>query len=629
MKLKKLATALFSTLFTLSSVTVVSAQETVGDASENDGKGIVILHTNDAHCGIDADEDTFGYADLAAYRAKLESEGYKTLLVDAGDYTQGDVIGTVSSGEYLIDIMNELDYDVAVPGNHEYDYGMDRFFELAELSEFEVISSNFVSLPSKEPVLSESVIREVDGVKIAFVGITTPATITSSTPKYFQNDKGEYIYGFCPGDNGQELYDTVQKTVDKVKSEGADYVIALGHLGIGEGNAWTSDLVIANTTGIDMFIDGHSHSVIEGEKYSDKNNESVLLSSTGTKLSNFGAVTIDDNGISAELISKDEYVYTENSNPSETASYNRVADMIAEVKKEYDESVNKVVGKTEVDLIAVDPENPGVRLVRMQETNLGDYCADAYRAITGADIGITNGGGVRANINKGDITYGMFITVHPYCNEICMTEATGQDILNALEFGAMEHPDASGGFLQVSGLTYEIHSYLPSTVKINENEEFISVDGEYRVKNVMVNDVPLDLNKTYTLATNNYIIKNGGDGYNMFLDNKLLLDSISLDNAALITYLNDDLGGVIGQEYAESQGRIKIYTQKPAEENEVTTTTATTTTETTTKTTTTTKAATTTKVQSSPATGDTGLTGIVVCVMAVTGIAMVCSRKRK
>ncbi len=647
MKLKKLAVSLFSTMFMLSSINVVMTQEIIAadDAMESESKGIVILHTNDVHCGIDADEDTFGYAELAAYREKLESEGYTTLLVDAGDYSQGDVIGTVSSGGYLIDIMNELDYDVAVPGNHEYDYGMDRFYELAELSEFDVISSNFILLSTGKPVLSESVIKEVDGVKIAFIGITTPATVTSSTPKYFQNDKGEYIYGFCSGGNGQELYDKVQETVDKVKNDGADYVIALGHLGIGEGNEWTSDLVIANTTGIDVFIDGHSHSVIEGENYPDKNKNNVLLSSTGTKLSNFGAVTISNNSISAELISKSEYVYTEKSDSSETAAYNKVSDMIDKIQNEYDEAVNKVVGNSKVNLIANDPED-GSRLVRMQETNLGNYCADAYRTVTGADIGIVNGGGIRANINKGDITYGMFISVHPYCNEICMTEATGQDILNALEFGAMEYPDASGGFLQVSGLTYEIHSYLPSTVKIDENEEFISVEGEYRVKNVVVNGTPLDLNKTYTLATNNYIIKNGGDGYNMFKDNTLLLDSISLDNAALITYLNDYLDGEIGEEYAETQGRITIYTQNPSDKNEVTTTsvvttteavnseitgatttTAATTTGTTTKPATTTKKVTTVK-NAAPTTGDKSLSGIA-CVMFVTGIAVVCLNKKK
>ena len=256
------------------------------------------------------------------------------------------------------------------------------------------------------------------------------------------------------------------------------------------------------------------------------------------------------------------------------------------------------MGKTTVELIAVEPENPDVRLVRTQETNLGDYCADAYRAITGADAAISNGGGIRANINEGDITYGMFISVHPYCNEICLTEATGQDILDALEMGAREYPDASGGFLQVSGITYEIHSYLPSSVKIDENEAFIGVEGEYRVKNVTVNGEPLDLNKIYTLATNNYIIKNGGDGYNMFLDNELILDSISLDNAALITYMNDFLGGVIGEEYAEPQGRITIYTSPVSDGG-----------------------------AEIPSTGNTSIS-VVISIMTTAGAAMLISRRK-
>lgn len=588
---KKIAAFMLSALLAFSQGIVVSAEE--------ESKGIVILHTNDVHCGIKADDETFGYAELAAYKAKLESEGYKTVLVDAGDYSQGDVIGTVSSGEYLINIMNELDYDIAVPGNHEYDYGMDRFNELVKLSEFEVISSNFVKLDTKKPVLAQSVVKEIDGVKIGFVGVTTPATVTSSTPKYFQNDKGEYIYGFCSGDNGKELYSAVQAAVDELEAKKVDYVIAIGHLGIGEGNAWTSDLVIANTTGIDMFIDGHSHSIIEGETYKNKNNEPVILSSTGTKLSRIGAVTVDSKGLSAELITKEEYVYNANSS-AENAAYKKTSDFIAGIEAEYEKSVNEIVGKSEVDLIATQPDNPSVRLVRMQETNLGDFCADAYRAITGADVAISNGGGIRANIAKGELTYGMFISVHPYCNEICMTEATGQDILDALELGVCEYPDASGGFLQVSGLTYEIHDCIPSSVKLDENESFVKVDGEYRVKNVKVNGKPLELDKIYTLATNNYIIKNGGDGYNMFTDNKLLLDSISLDNAALITYVKENLGGVIGKEYEQPQGRITICSDNHSDDDS----------------------------ERSPATGRTGAV-VVIGVMAVCGTAMFLSRKRK
>ena len=277
----------------------------------------------------------------------------------------------------------------------------------------------------------------------------------------------------------------------------------------------------------------------------------------------------------------------------------KASDIIAGIEAEYEESVNQVVGKSMVELIATDPDNPDVRLVRTQETNLGDYCADAYRTITGADVGISNGGGIRANISEGDITYGMFISVHPYCNEICMTEATGQDILDALELGVSNYPDASGGFLQVSGLTYEIHSYVPSSVKVDENEAFIGVDGEYRVKNVMINGAPLDLNKTYTLATNNYIIKNGGDGYNMFMDNELILDSISLDNAALITYMNDYLGGVIGEEYAEPQGRIAIVTAPSSDDTE-----------------------------GVPSTGNADIS-VVFCIAAISAAAMLVSRRRK
>ena len=513
------------------------AEETAYLGLDND---IVILYTNDVHCGVD---DNLGYAGLATVKNALEAQGKHVVLVDNGDAVQGDTIGTLSNGEYIIDIMNEIGYDVATPGNHEFDYGMDQFFALTEQANFPYVSANFVDNDGNT-VLDPYVIKDVAGVKIAFVGISTPKTITTSTPKYFQDDNGNYIYAFQQDETGEKLYAAVQSAVDAARAEGAQFVIALAHLGIEEDcSPWTSSEVIVNTTGIDAVLDGHSHSLIECEKVKNKDGAEVLLSSTETKLAYIGCLTIKDDGsMSTTLISD-----------------NGMKDFIGGIQEEFEELVNTVVASTDVDLIIKDPAS-GERIVRVSETNLGDLCADAYRAMSGADVAIVNGGGVRADIPAGDITYGQIIAVHPFGNEMCVVECTGQEILDALELGCSKLPAESGGFLHVSGMTYTIDLNVESTVKLDENGMFVSVEGERRVKDVTVGGEPLDPEKTYTLASHNYKLKNCGDGYSMFADNVFLQDSVMIDNQVLINYIVDVLGGTVGEEYADpyGQGRITI-----------------------------------------------------------------------
>ncbi len=541
-----------------------------GVFAEDKDKGIVILHTNDVHCGVNADDDTFGYAELSAYCAKLESEGYKTLLVDAGDAVQGDVIGTLSDGEYPLQIMNELGYDLAVPGNHEFDFGMESFFELKNSAKFPYLSANFVDLTSGDTVLDSYKIIEANGVKIGFVGISTPETITKSNPAFFKNENGEYIYGFCAGDNGKELYGAVQTAVDEASAEGADYIVAVGHLGIDEQSSpWMSKEVISNVSGIDVFIDGHSHSVIDGETVTDKDGEKVLLTSTGTKLANIGTVTISDNKISSKLISKGDYTVSDDETSAENAAFTEMDGFIKSIEAKCSELANTVVAKTDVTLTINKPDSDE-RIIRNAETNLGDLCADAYRTLLDADIGFINGGGIRADIAKGDITYADIIAVHPFGNSVCLVEATGQQILDALELGAANAPEESGGFLQVSGLTYEIHTEIPSSVVLTENREFVKVDGEYRVKNVLVGGEPLDTEKIYTLASHNYMLKSGGDGFTMFVGCKILKDEVLIDNEVLINYITENLGGNVGSEYENpyGEGRIKIVTGNETSDTE-------------------------------------------------------------
>lgn len=522
-------------------------------------KDIVILYTNDVHCGIDT---YFGYAGLASYRDKLEADGDLVTLVDVGDAIQGEAIGTLTTGSSIIELMNQVGYDIAIPGNHEFDYGMARFMELTKMAKFPYTSCNFKM--GSDPVFEPYVIIEYMGTaKVAFVGITTPKTITSSTPAFFQDGNGNFIYSFAPGENGKELYDTVQATVDAARAEGADYVVALSHLGIeAECAPYMSTDVIVNTTGIDVVLDGHSHSVIDSEKVKNKDGEDVLLSSTGTKLENIGVLRISkDSGLSTSLVK----IGGTGTLTTIASNWNtEIAGAVSALKSEFEGLLNEVVAKTDVDLTINDPET-GERIIRVAETNLGDLCADAYLAMSGADVAFVNGGGIRVSIPAGDITYGDIIKVHPFGNALCMVECTGQEILDALEMGVRVVPGENGGFLHVSGLTYEIHTYIESSVKCSEEGLFESVDGEYRVKNVMVGGEPLDLDKTYTMASHNYLIKDAGDGFTMFQDNELLLDCILLDNQVLINYITDTLGGVVGDQYKESygEGRIVAVPEKP------------------------------------------------------------------
>lgn len=505
-------------------------------------KDIVVLYTNDVHCAID---QGFGYAGLATYRDLLVDQGNHVTLVDCGDALQGEPVGTLSKGESIIQLMNTLGYDVATIGNHEFDYGMDRFLELADSAAFPYVACNLKDLRTGESVFDAYQMLEYDGVKVAYVGIATPKTFTSSTPVYFQDEEGNFVYSFYQGGEGQELYGAVQSAVDEARAEGAQYVIALAHLGIEEEcSPWMSTEVIANTTGIDVVLDGHSHSVLPQERVKNKAGEDVLLSQTGTKLSHIGVLRISQAGaLETSLLAWNK----------------ETSDAVGDIQAQLSETLNQVVARSDVDLVINQPgTDPAVRLIRNAETNLGDLCADAYRAISGADISLLNGGSIRVDIKAGDITNNDILKVHPYGNGLCMVEATGQQVLDALEMGAREVPGENGGFLQVSGLTYEIHTGIPSSVEMTEEGLFAGVNGEYRVKNVLVDGAPLQLEATYTVASHNYLIKNAGDGMNMFQDSPLLLDNIMLDNQVLITYIVENLGGVVSAGYEDIYGQGRI-----------------------------------------------------------------------
>lgn len=518
---------------------------------------VMILFTSDVHCGI---ESNFGYAGLAMVRDAYKNAGYHVLLVDNGDSIQGEPVGTMTTGEANIKLMNAVGYDIATMGNHEFDYGMDRFFELSKMANFPYISCNFNK--GGELQFAPYVIKEFDGVKIAFVGITTPKTLTSSTPKYFQDENGNFIYGFFEDETGEGLYNAVQKAVDDARAEGASIVIAMAHLGNeAECSPYTYKDVIANTTGINALLDGHSHDTDHVEMR-NKARETVLRQGCGTKLEGVGYLKIAaKNGAM-----KAGVMMWNNDDFNATQLYQLDTDVtkaVAEATETLNAKLAEVVAKTDVELtindpVAVTEDGKAVRIIRNAETNLGDLCADAYRYVSGADIAFVNGGGIRVSIKEGDITLNDILKVHPFGNALCVCEATGQQILDALEFGAKDVPGEFGGFLQVSGLTYEIHTSVPSSVKLDEKGLFAGVEGEYRVKNVMVGGEPLDLEKIYTLASHNYMLQGQGDGYTIFEDNVYTQESVMLDNQVLITYITEGLNGVVGAEYANPYGQGRI-----------------------------------------------------------------------
>ena len=517
---------------------------------------VVVLFTSDVHCGV---EQGFGYVGVAAIRDAMEAAGNHVLLVDNGDSIQGEPIGTMTTGGANVELMNAVGYDIAIPGNHEFDYGMDRFLELAQAAKFPYISANFNKLG--ELVFAPYVIREFDGVKIAFVGVTTPKTLTSSTPKYFQNEAGEFVYGFMQDETGEKLYAAVQSAVDSARAEGAAYVVAMTHLGNEtDCRPWTYADVIANTTGIDALLDGHSHDMDQAEVL-NKEGQKVLRAACGTKLQGVGYLRIGADGtLASGLYTWDNEI----SAPELFGIENDVAAAVEAATQTLNEKLNEVVAASEVDLTIYDPAT-NVRIIRCAETNLGDLCADAYLDQAGADIAFVNGGGIRVSIDAGDITLNDILMVHPFGNALCVVEATGKQILDALEMGVSAIPEESGSFQHVAGMTLEIHTYIPSSVTTDENGMFTGVTGEYRVKNVMIGSEPLDLEKTYVLASHNYLLKNSGNGMNMFNGCKLLQDEVMLDNQVLINYITGTLGGVVGEAYANpyGQGRIVAVEEKP------------------------------------------------------------------
>ena len=506
-----------------------------------DKADVTILYTNDVHTYIDNKSPKPTYAAIAALKKSIEDTGRDVLLVDAGDHIQGTAYGSMDDGATIIELMNEAGYDLATPGNHEFDYGMARAKAVIREADFPYVSCNWVDLRTGFNVLPSVKFFFVGGRKIAFVGVTTPETFTKSTPAYFMNDaQTKYIYDILGGEDGQKLYDAVQKAIDKAEFWGADTIIGLGHLGVDPSSSpWTSEEVIAHTHGFTAFIDGHSHTVMANKQVTDASGKAVTLTQTGSYFKNIGKMTVGADGtITTELI--DTYEGLDAAVAATASNWiSAVDDMLGE---------EIAVGDTK---FYINDPATGKRRIRSGETNLGDFVADGIYTYFNeieelhCDIAIMNGGGIRTDVEAGPWSFKTCKTVSPFGNVACLMSVTGQQIQDALEFGARfagAEGKENGGFLQVAGARYTIHPMIPNTVQTNDKNVWTGSAATPRVSNVEIYDKttgtyqPLDPNATYALAGMNYTLRNLGDGFAMFDGATLIKDYVSEDYLVMSSY---------------------------------------------------------------------------------------------
>ena len=527
-------------------VTAAAASMAIGAPAASacwfgDKSDVTILYTNDVHTYIDKQSPKLTYAAIADLKQSYQNAGKDVLLVDAGDHVQGTAYGSMDEGASIIKLMNAAGYDVATPGNHEFDYGMDRAKAIMKEADFPYLSCNWVDLRTTLRVLPSVKVFVRGGRRIAFVGVTTPETFTKSTPAYFM-DKAQrkYIYDIQGGEDGKKLYDAVQKAIDKAKLL-ADVVIGLGHLGVDPSSSpWTSEEVIAHTSGFDAFIDGHSHTVMENKQVQDASGKAVTLTQTGSYFANVGEMTIAADGtITTKLI------------PTHEGMDATIAAMQTDWVNTVDDMLGEKIAVGDSDFYVSDPAT-GKRRIRSAETNLGDFVADGIYTYFNeveklhCDVAIMNGGGIRADVPAGDWTFKTCKQISPFGNVACLMSVTGKQIQDALEFAARfagEGGKENGGFLQVAGATYEIHTDIPNTVQTDEKNVWIgSATGTPRVQNVKIYNKasgtyePLDESKTYALAGMNYTLRNLGDGFAMFDGAELIKDYVSEDYLVMSTY---------------------------------------------------------------------------------------------
>ena len=514
-------------------------------ATRKAASDIVILYDNDVHCYID------GYAKMAAMKKDMQNRFDYVAVVSSGDFSQGGPIGAHSKGESVIEVMNEVGYDAVTLGNHEFDYGFAQLYKNLGDLKSEVIDCNLIDLRNGKPLFKAFTIKDFGGTKIAFVGISTPNSITSSTPIFFQDDEGNFIYGFCT----DSIFLKIQQTVDQAREQGADYVVALSHIGIEEDfSGLTSRTIASSTSGIDVILDGHSHSVILCERILNKAGKQVVLTQTGCYMDNIGRLVITPSGeITTELIPTKEYNRMEP----------RTAAVVDSLTTDYTKFSNRLIATSTFPLKAM--ESATDRPPRYQEMPIGDLCTDAFREMCDADLAIQNGGTIRAGLLNDEIIFNDIFSMVPFGNQIMVAEIPGSVLLDVLEASVYLTPEAFGGFLQVSGIKFEADLSIPSKVEISEDNMFVGIgQGERRVRNVRVLDretgeyKAIEPDRLYKVAGSDYILSNCGNGYTMLQEYGRKGKIIMKDVEAIERYMTGHLHGIIPECYKESQGRIVL-----------------------------------------------------------------------
>lgn len=507
-----------------------------------DDSPIVILYENDVHCAVD------GYPVFAALKNEMKASGAWVTTVSNGDFAQGGSLGASSHGRDIINIMNEVGYDFVTLGNHEFDYGMERQFELMEELSAECLCCNFKDLKTGKSLYKPYEIVKYGKVSIAFVGVSTPYTINSSNPAYFKDENGNPTYSF----SNEDFFEVVQSQVDAARKEGADYVVVLSHVGdeYQGKNGINSLTMISNTHGIDVVLDGHSHSVIPKTRLQNDKGDFVLLTSTGTKFQNMGVLTLDKKGFNSRLIDTREY----------TVRDKWTEKVVEDVKEGYRKVAEQVVFTSNVHLRSFNDERK--RIVRTVETNLGDFCTDAFRYVLDTDIALIGGGSIREDLPEGDVTYNDVFTMFPFESSICKAVIKGRDLLDVLEFSVSLYPDEFGGFMQVSGIKFEFDPSIEPSIQYNARHEFLGVEGQRRVIGAWVLDKEtgeyeaVNPQKEYTIAASTYLVKDHGDGYAMMAECTDIDDAGRLDTDIILSYTEDYLHGKVPDSYAQPQGRI-------------------------------------------------------------------------
>lgn len=570
------ATALTSVSFTLASGPAKAfADETGGGGASVDdlGNKIAIVHTNDVHCGMYNAKTNLGYSALVDF-VNTQKEGHATgnvTLVDAGDAIQGGVLGATSDGRIPVQVEGECGYDIVTLGNHEFDYGVENLLDLVSAqSALKYVCCNFADASGNLQLDPYHVIEyNVAGkqVKIAYLGVVTPTTLTRGDVTLFQDENGDFAWSFFQ-DDPQVFYSAVQMFAQAARTvDGADYVVLLAHLGEKDsGDEWRSDTLVAKTTGIDLVVDGHSH-----EKYvqtvKNADGQDVVIAQTGNKFASFGHIEIDPatGKATASLDVTAKLIESWDGQDEKTNA------LIARLSDGVEPLPSDIIGTAEVNLYAA-PDGDFTGSTKSQETNLGDLVCDSvrayYEAKTGktCDLAIVNGTGVRKYIHAGKITYAQLLEVEPYCNQMVALEVTGQYILDLLEVGAASVPEDNSYFLQVSdGTSFTIRKDIP-TPAVFDGSTYIEIgSGERRIKNAKINGQAIDPAGYYTIAGSDFVITRVGKTPTP--DNAADAEKIGFDVLMLVDYIRDDLKGVVGAGYEDPNGagRITISDHEEAE----------------------------------------------------------------